>query len=71
MKKRTKRDEINIFNAYIKKSDEYRKLTLEELKVLEPTLKKGLTYHDACLRIIEEKEREERLKIVKDEAKEV
>lgn len=71
MKKRTKKDQINIFNAYMRKCDEYRKMSLEELKELLKTLKKGLTYHDACLSIIEEKEIQERLNIVKDENKEI
>lgn len=62
MKKRTKKDHMNIFHAYMKKSNEYRKMTLAELKLIEPTLKKGLTYHDAITEMIKEKEVEEIIK---------
>lgn len=53
MKKLTKKDKLNIQNAYFTKQEEYSKLTLEELQELYPKL--GGTYKIACNHVINQK----------------
>lgn len=60
MKKLTKKDIININNAFDRKLDEYSKLTLDELKEIYPKLKG--TYRLACIEVTKIKLLEERNK---------
>lgn len=54
--KLTKKDQATKVQSYIKKVDEYSKMSLEELKDLYPKL--GGTYRMACLHVTDKKLKE-------------
>lgn len=60
--KLTKKDKTNIVNAYLTKYNEYKALSLDELKQLYETKKIRGSYLKALLDVVTDKLREESLK---------
>jgi hypothetical protein len=59
-KKPSRRDLVNIYEAFNRKVEEYSKMDLDTLKALYPSLRG--TYREACIEVVAEKLAEQRAK---------